>query len=324
MRFAVAIEGAGVRVLKAAEGVILDLAFSPDGNAIAAAVEFQGVFLWNLGSHTPSPIRLANGTGSYQGGLQFSRNGRTVCWVADGARREFDRDGKTTSERSFVVTRLTIGVTQSQDGNRVASQHGFPDFCLTGWRAGDNDSDDEWIRTWNISTADVAVERPTFSPDGRLFAMLARSAVGDRWSSNPRRVEVRDGATSALLGTGDYPYSIDEPLQFSPDGQQLVGFNDMTLLVWPVPAPGPLGTPKLIRNDTRKQFTALAYHPSGRQLYAASNDEAVHVFDTTHWERVRRFSWGMGRLKSVAISPDGTLAGAGGDRGDVVIWDVDG
>ena len=67
----------------------------------------------------------------------------------------------------------------------------------------------------------------------------------------------------------------------------------------------------------------LTYHPSGRQLYATSNDQTVHLFDTATWERSGRFTWRLGMLKAVAVSPDGTLAAAGGDRGDIVIWDVD-
>jgi WD40 repeat protein len=94
----------------------------------------------------------------------------------------------------------------------------------------------------------------------------------------------------------------------------------MTLLVWSVPE---LGEAKKVLNDTRKHFTSLAYHPSGNFLFATSNDATVHVFDTTTWQRVRRFTWKLGRLRSVAVSPDGTLAAAGGDKGEVVVWDVD-
>jgi WD40 repeat protein len=171
-----------------------------------------------------------------------------------------------------------------------------------------------------VSTADLAVESLTLSPDGRLFAVIARDALGDRWAENPRRVEVRDGMTGGVLGTGPYAYSERGPLLFSPDGRQLVGFKDMTLLVWSAPEPG---EPRLVRNDTRKHFTALAYHPSGRHLFATSNDETVHVYDAATWERVGRFTWQIGRLKAVAVSQDGTLAAAGSDRGEIVIWDVD-
>jgi WD40 repeat protein len=72
----------------------------------------------------------------------------------------------------------------------------------------------------------------------------------------------------------------------------------------------------------------MAFHPSGRHLYVTSNggeakDATVHVFDTSTWTRVEQFAWNVGNLKAISISPDGMLAAAGGDRGDIVIWDVD-
>lgn len=307
-----------MRVLKAEEGEVLDLAFSPDGRAVAAAVEEQGVFLWNLGSPSSTPVRL-EWDGDYKGGLGFSSDGRVVGWLEPTARRGYDRDARETTTEPFGATRNTHGVVQDSRGLRAISQHGLPDYSLIGWRAGD----EGWVRTWAVSTAELSVESVTLSPDGRLFAMLTRPAVGDKWWQGTRRVEVRDAATAALRGVGEYPYNYAEPLLFSPDGRQLVGFNDMTLLAWPVPELGPLGSPRLIRNDNRKQFTALAYHPSGRYLYAVSNDTTVHIFDTAAWERVGRFTWQLGRLKAVTVSPDGMLAAAGGDKGDVVIWDVD-
>ncbi|HJZ56783.1 MAG TPA: WD40 repeat domain-containing protein, partial [Gemmataceae bacterium] len=109
-------------------------------------------------------------------------------------------------------------------------------------------------------------------------------------------------------------------LVFAPDGSQLVAIHEMTLVVWPVPE---LGEPRLVRNDTRKHFTAACYHLSGRYLIATSNDTTVHVFDTRSWGRVTRFTWKLGPLRTVAVSPDGTLAAAGGNNGEVVVWDVD-
>lgn len=310
-----------MRVLKAAESEILDLAFSPDGRALAAAVtaDFDGVFLWNLETAATKPMRLET-EGEYRGGLGFSTDSRSLGWLEPAARRVYDRDDRVMSDTSFEDMKNTHGVAQSADGTRVISQHGLPDYCLHGWRA----EGDEWIRTWTISTAELAVESVTLSEDGRQFAMLTRPAVGEKWQQGQRKVEVRDAATATLRGKGDYPYSYAEPLLFSPDGRQLVGFNDMTLLVWPVPDVGTLGAPRKIHNDNRKQFTALAYHPTGHRLYATSNDTTVHVFDTANWHWVGRFTWQLGPLKAVAVSPDGMLAAAGGDKGDIVIWDIDG
>ena len=56
-----------MRVLKAAEAEVRDLAFSPDGRALAVAVEYHGVFLWNLAAATPSFVRLPAEGGYYPG-----------------------------------------------------------------------------------------------------------------------------------------------------------------------------------------------------------------------------------------------------------------
>ena len=81
--------------------------------------------------------------------------------------------------------------------------------------------------------------------------------------------------------------------------------------------------PVTFRNDNRKEFTGLAFHPSGRYLAATSNDATVKLYDTGTWELAHAFDWDIGRLRSVAFSPDGMLAAAGGDRGKIVVWDVD-
>jgi WD40 repeat protein len=49
----------------------------------------------------------------------------------------------------------------------------------------------------------------------------------------------------------------------------------------------------------------------------------VKLYDTTSWKVAQAFNWDIGRLRSVAFSPDGMLAAAGGEKGKIVVWDVD-
>jgi WD40 repeat protein len=316
-----------VRVLKAVDAAVDDLAFSPDGRAIAAYISYHGVFLWNLEAIPLSPVRVDPAEGESKGGLAFSSDGRSLAWLVEGARRIYDRDTRRTATETTAY-RKVLAQALTDNSSQGISLHGMPDHRLIGWRLAEG----MWVQTWTLSTADLAVESLTISADGRLFAMLTRFALGEGWQNNPRRIEVRDAATGILRGTGEYPYKVRAPLLFSPDGCQLVGLNARTLLVWPVPDDRTdLGAPRRVTNTTRKQFTAMAYHPSGRHLYVTSNgedtdeskDATVHVFDTTTWTRTEQFTWKLGNLKAVAVSPDGTLAAAGGERGDIVIWDVD-
>jgi len=76
-------------------------------------------------------------------------------------------------------------------------------------------------------------------------------------------------------------------------------------------------------NDNRQGFTGIAFHPSGRYLAATSNDKTVKLFDSGSWQLAKTYTWGIGKLRSIAFSPDGMLAAAGSDTGKVVVWDLD-
>src|SRR5262249_47537637 len=112
-----------------------------------------------------------------------------------------------------------------------------------------------------------------------------------------------------------------EMLAVSPDGT-LIAVSKTTLSAWP--GADLSRAPRVIRNDNRKHFTGVAFHPSGSYLAATSNDMTVKLYDTASWEVARMFTWDIGRMLSVAFSPDGMLAAAGSDTGKVVVWDVDG
>jgi WD domain, G-beta repeat len=79
----------------------------------------------------------------------------------------------------------------------------------------------------------------------------------------------------------------------------------------------------VIASPNKKDFTSLAFHPSGRFLAATSNDATVKLYDTSNWSLATTYTWDVGRMRSVAFSPDGLLAAAGSDTGRVVVWDVD-
>jgi WD40 repeat protein len=305
-----------VRLLTGPGTELLDLAFSPDGTAIAAGYKHDPVYLWNLTVPTPTPVRLSTEGGYATGGLQFSPDGRTLWWRRANGRRGYNRDTREYLNQSFAITGATHGAFAGADGARVVSQHFMPDYCLIGWHL----NEAGWSRRWTVSIVDVALESIMLSPDGRLFAVIARSAISDNRVENPRQVEVWDWSTGKWLGKSEYPYSYAGPLHFSSDAKVLIGFNGMSLMSWDVPK---LNACRVVQNDTRKHFTSIAIHPSGEYLYAASNDTTVHVFSAETLERVNRFEWKIGKLKSVAISTDGTLAAAGGDNGEIVIWDVD-
>ena len=72
-----------------------------------------------------------------------------------------------------------------------------------------------------------------------------------------------------------------------------------------------------------KHFKGLAFTPDGSRLVTVSNDATVRLWDTASWKEVASFSWKIGRLGCVAVSPDGMRMAAGGHTGKVIVWDAD-
>ena len=305
-----------MRVLLSANGEVLGLAFGPDGRSLAAAVKGQGVFLWDL-LDPGFPLQLDTAASDRTRTVAFSPDGRSVEWLSGRGWRSFDRDARRTALRRLDARGEPFRLAPAADGSRVVTLHTIPDPALIAWAP---DGAGGWAREWEVSTAQLAVDRVTVDPSGRRLALLTRKTNGPRWWEQPSRLELRSATSGAVEAVGTYPYSYSCPLAFSPDGAQLVGAHGMTLLTWPVPA---LGDPQALRLDSRKHFTAVAFHPAGGHLLAAGNDATVHVFETAGWGRVGRFTWDLERLRSVAVSPCGTLAAAGGDHGEVVVWDLD-
>jgi WD40 repeat protein len=303
-----------MRVLKTTASEILDVAFSPDCRAIAAA-DSRTVYLWNLDSPNLAPVRLDTDTGYRAGGLSFSACSRRLAWLSFDGRRCYDRDTRSAAVTVYPVPAVH-GMHHSADatGNWAVSKHSFPDHCLMGWRRVEG----EWVRQWKVSTWDLFVDSVVVAPGGDRFALFTRDGETE---PSPWDLEVRDTTNAAIVATGSYPYSYAaRPLRFHPHNEQVAGVNDMTLLVWQLPLGG---DPRVVQNDNRKHFTALAYHPDGRRLFVTGNDKTVQVFDTRSLDRVTRYTWNLDRLSAVAVSPDGTLASAGSAGGDVVVWDLD-
>ena len=112
------------------------------------------------------------------------------------------------------------------------------------------------------------------------------------------------------------------PLLAHPDGTRLVAVFGYRLVVWDAATGRRVAEPA--NPDGKRHFTGAAFHPSGRWLVTSGNDAAVRVWDAATWRPAQTFTWDVGKVKSVAYSPDGLLAAAGGDKGKIVVWDVDG
>ncbi len=302
-----------MRVLSVGKGDVLAIGFVPNSAALVVSHAKAGLQVWDLTSAEP-PRTL---TSTFTRSLTFSADGRQVIKAESNGRIGINlEDRKQIPLGPNASTPSSLSdFAQTPDGTRLLLVHGpyhAPRF--SGWRHTTAGWVEDWVAQPNVGlTTGLAL-----SPTGDRFVHLTRTPkVGWPWSYI---LTVRDATTGLELEQADYPYSYSSQFRFRPDGEQLIGVHEMTLLVWAIPG---AGKPRAVRNDSRRHFTAAAFHPSGRYLFTTSNDTTVLVWDTATWQHVTRFIWNIGRLRNVAVSPDGALAAAASDKGQIVVWDVD-
>jgi WD40 repeat protein len=68
---------------------------------------------------------------------------------------------------------------------------------------------------------------------------------------------------------------------------------------------------------------AVAVSPDEELIATGSWDETVKLWDAHTGRERTTFKWPVGRVYSLAFAPDGLRLAAGGDRGSVVVWDLE-
>jgi WD40 repeat protein len=194
----------------------------------------------------------------------------------------------------------------------VLQQRSVP---MSGWRI---EPGGRIARTWSRPWEYTASE-PVFFDDGSGFVQT--EFRGWATAADPYWLVVRVPSTGEVLRSipvADFTWG---GMVVSPDGKLIAYHTGGELIVRRLEHRAPLV--RRLGSTTLKHFTDLAFHPSGRCLAATSNDATVKLYDTETWAVARTYSWKIGKLRSVAFSPDGTLAAAGSDTGKIVVWDVD-
>lgn len=161
------------------------------------------------------------------------------------------------------------------------------------------------------------------------FGLLAPDPTGDRFA-----FLVREGTTHPkqsvfvrAAATGEprvrIPFDAADPvrqLAFTADGSKLLVRTDgRTVCLFDAATGTAAGE---LVHPGRPYVTGIAVHPGGA-VACARTDGTVTFWDAAKREKVRVFDWKVGKLVSVAFSPDGALCAAGTEDGRVVVWDVD-
>jgi WD40 repeat protein len=294
-------------VLQGARERVDSLLFSPDGRTLAAPCS-GGVQIWK-GLTAVHPASVLNHRRMWS--VKFSPDGVKLLLFGGSGMVVLDLP---TGKAAEVWVRWPghLGFCDvSPDGRfLVASQFG-------------------WVRCWPLAEPESALwstdpDAPRFSGPplflggGERFVLVEARPT----PAGGRQVYViRETSTGTLLAEAPVAGSVWGVPAQSPDRRLIAYHVQNRVLVFGADDLG--AEPLTVRNDTRKEFTGLAFHPSGRFLAATSNDNTLKLYDTASWMVARALNFDIGRLRAVAFSPDGMLAAAGGDKGKIVVWDMD-
>jgi WD40 repeat protein len=280
-------------------GLVVALAYSPDGRTLASASADGTARLWDLNTGKLTATLQSPAARAYC--VAFSPDGKSVAVGYGGPR------GLVQFWQLDPLRRRQAWVSDSTVTRSVAYHPGEELLAV----AGDNWSVELWRLNELGGVTHLEVGRPgatsvAFSPDGRFIAAVTGRPASVRvWQTH-------GGLYRTLRNPSDWGYAI----AFSPDGKLLaIGLERTVALwnpadyrpphVWPAHAGAVLG---------------VAFTPDGETLLTGGADGLVKLWDPAG--RLRHtFDWKIGDVGAVAFAPDGLTAAAGGYE-TILVWDV--
>jgi WD40 repeat protein len=291
---------------------VVSVAISPDGKHLVASVDHEGVFLFTLTGNSPAKALPADV-------LAFNRvSSHDFLFADDGRIALLNMHGRFTFDpvsdkvrRSPMNTGGAILTQIELSGSRLLTAHGFDRMGVGLWQT--NRSAIVWDNVWFFDFRGAFHGVATGFHADRFYLLHGKGP-----DDTQPLLTVRSFASRELLAEIPFPANSVSRMQAPPDASFVVGMLDATLIVW---RPGE--KPMKVRPCGRKHIRDLTFHPSGKYLAIVGNDESVRLLDVSTWKPVKQYAWKIGKLRTVAFSPDGTLSVAGGENGQVVVWDVD-
>lgn len=308
-------------VLDPKAGAVLGLAFRPDGRGLVAVTrQPRGFLVWDALTGNTVPCHLRIRRTSPERRLRFSTDGlRLGCQDRDRRPLVFNLTRGQTVGSDHSTHLITTGeMTPAGDAVVYALAHlNWNRYDASGFRLTCRplEPSPQNPTRWAHDLDRWLVGEFAFLPGAAEFVGVeaANAGVPDQFRFVRRSLATGEEIAASAEFAGEVKRVVA-----GPDGR-VAGVRTNHLVVWPSGGGGLV----MWKDRTPRQFTEVAFHPSGAVLASANLDPTVRLHDPATGAVVRTYDWQFGKLRCVAFSPDGLLAAAGSESGRIVLWDVD-
>ncbi len=272
---------------------VLTVAFSPDGQILAAGGEDHTIGLWQVNDES-LVYSLEQHSGNVRSTM-FSPDGQLLASGSDDERicMWWVNPGSLAAKQDAWSSHAEC-VAFSPDGQWLASGGWGGVICL--WRVDSNGC----LTKESVLTSGF-VHSIAFSPDGSTLAAGCYDGAVRLW-------RIADGLLIRTLeGYANFVLSV----AFSPDGQWLAaGGGSPSILMWRMRDGRLLHT---LEGHTNFVHT-VAFHPDSHTLASGSEDKTVRLWRAQDGALLHTFAEHLSGVMSVAFNPSGqTLASASRD-----------
>jgi WD40 repeat protein len=333
-------------------GLVLDIAFSPDGRWLAATGFGKRVEVWEVATgkrlyafegHTFAGTKVAfNRGGHFLASASLDQTVRIWSPEAVGEIRllkghthavtcaAFSPNGKRIATGSRDRTVKVWGVSENLAMKPVFGHSGPVTglvFTPDGQRLASVGVGDHSARVWDVHTAECLFCRAdlvgqvrglSLSPDGNVLA--AGSAI-------PHKNTYKGGAVRVVdLRTGHESPALSRRLEFGVfgvawgrDGNRLAAVGQYgTATVWDAAT----GADVITVKGHSDSPTAVAFSPDGTWLVTAALDGDVKVWEAVTGREVLTFTQHRSAVNAVAFSPDSRWLATAAANGSVKVWNA--
>jgi WD40 repeat protein len=284
---------------------VTSVAFSPDGNILAAGGVDGAVQLWDVRKRHRIGQPLTRHTSSITS-VAFSPKGNILATSSDD----------NTVRLWNVGTRNQIGQPLTGDNGGVSSVAFSPDGNTLA-----TNSAIGMMQLWDVGTRSEIGEAHTANSDGVVSVAFSPNSNTLAISGEDGTVRLWNVRTNSQIGQPLTHADSGGSMAFSQDGKILAtNSNDNTVRLWDVGTRSQIGAPLTGHTEG---ITSVAFSPDGNTVATSSDDGTARLWDVRTRRQVGQALTGhTGPVRTVVFSPKGNTLATGSVGGAVQLWDV--